>query len=212
MVHHTARYTRFVYLVKTILPLIAIGLLATVFLFTKERTLEGGLEFSKADFVALESGMRVTKPRFSGSNADGDVYYFSAELLLPDAPAPTKLLASGLSGEIRLFDGLTIEIAAKEAEIDLETRNIRLFEGTDLTFSNGLRARSDKIFADMDAGTLTSSGPIRATSPMGEIEAGNLRITTVRQGAEENRMIWFENGVRLTFTVQETPENEAPTE
>ncbi len=212
MAKHRPHYTRFVYFLKIILPLIAIGLLATVFLFTKERTLEGGLEFSKADFVALESGMRVTKPRFSGSNARGDIYNFSAELLLPDAPAPTKLLASGLSGEIRLFDGLKIEIAAKDAEIDLQTRSIKLLGGTDLTFSNGLRARSVKIFADLDAGSLTSDGPIRATSPMGTIEAGNLRITTVRTGEEENRMIWFENGVTLTFTLQNAPEDKAPTE
>ncbi len=212
MLKRTLNYSRFISLLKIILPLIAIGLMATVFLFTKERTLDGGLQFSKADFVALQSGMQVTKPRFSGSNANGDIYDFTAEVLHPDAPKPTKVTATGLSGEIRLFDGQTIELAARNAEVDLKARTIRFDGGTTVVFSDGLRGESQQVFADLDTGQLNTDGPVTASSPMGKIEAGNLKTETIRQGEAEKRMIWFENGVKLVFNMTTPNDDKAGSE
>ncbi len=199
-------YSRFVYTLKIVLPLIAIGLLSTVFLFTKDRTLEGGLRFSKADFATLESGMQVSKPRFSGSNAQGDTYNFTADVLYPDAPKPTRLAATGLSGEMQMLDGLAIQLSAKQADINLNDRTVRLFNGTDVVFSDGFRAKTGSIFANLEAGTLNTAGTVRATSPMGKIAAGNLRVETLRINERENRMIWFENGVKLTFKTGNPPD------
>lgn len=205
-------YSRFVSLLKIIMPLIAIGLMATVFLFTKDRALDGGLQFSKADFVALEAGMQVTKPRFSGSNAQGDTYNFTAEVMHPDAPKPSKIAATGLSGEIRFFEGLSVELSARSAEVDLDARTLRFDDGTTVVFSDGLRATSEQVFADLDTGQINTYGPITASSPMGKIVAGNLKTETIHHDEQENRMIWFENGVKLVFNMTTPIENKAGTE
>lgn len=194
-------YSRFIYYVKIILPLIAIGLLATVFLFTTPRTLEGGLTFSKADLLTLQGGMQIDKPRFSGSNTAGDIYDFSAELVQPDAPKPSLLDVSGLSGEIRFIKGGKLLLGADKAEYRIAEQELRMLENVMVLFSEGFYAKTTGLLAELRSGRLISDGFISASAPMGEIEAGLLRI---EQDSQENRMIWFENGVKLTLNVQNT--------
>lgn len=201
-------YSRYISFAKIILPLIAIALLATVFLFTTERTIEGGLSFSKADLVSLESGMLVSKPRFSGSNASGDVYYFSAEMLRPDAPSPTSLQATNLSGEITFLQGTSVQLSAGAAEMGIESKTMSLTSGVAIVFSDGFRATSDNLFAELDVGRLTTNGPVTALSLMGNIQAGNLRVETENRDGAENRMIWFENGVKLALKLDDTEAGE----
>jgi len=202
-------YTRFIQLVKVIMPLVAIALLSTVFLFTKNKTLEGGFEFAKADFLALESGMQVTKPRISGSNKQGDTFYFSASVLVPDAPKPEKLTAQNLSGEIRFLDGVTLDLSARAAEMNITDHTIQLSGEALVVFSNGLRATTDHVFADLDNGSLTTDGDVRAVGEMGVIEAGNLRIETIRMEDSEKRMIWFENNVKVVLNMATPEQNKA---
>lgn len=202
-------YSRFIYYVKIILPLIAIALLSTVFLFTKERTLEGGLTFSKADLLSLKTGMRLSKPRFSGSNAQGDVYDFSAQLVLPDAPNPSMLEAVGLSGEIRFIQGEKLLLNAGKAEYRVNTQALRLLDGISIAFSNGFHAKSEELLAELEIGRLTTKGAVIASSPMGNIEAGSLRVEQELQNGEEKRMIWFENGVKLVFNLQDDTADKA---
>lgn len=196
-------YSRYISIIKIILPLVAIALLATVFLFTTERTIEGGLNFSPADLVSLESGVLISKPRFSGSNAQGDEYNFSADLVRPDAPNPTSLKASGLSGEIIFLQGTSVQLSAGEADFAFDARTMRLTDGVAIVFSDGFRASSENLFAELDMGRLTTNGPVTALSLMGNIQAGNLRVETEKHGEEENRMIWFENGVKLVIKLED---------
>lgn len=194
-------YSRYVSVAKVILPLIAIALLATVFLFTSERTIDGGFEFSKTDLVSLEAGLLVSKPRFSGSTAGGDEYNFIAEYLRPDAPKPTIVQAERISGEIHYLQGTTVQISAQEAVVGLEDRTVRLSKGVSVVFSDGFRASSDNLFAELNESRLTTNGPVTALSLMGNISAGNLRVENVLKDGEENQMIWFEKGVKLVINL-----------
>ncbi len=190
-------YSRSVYFLKIVLPMIAIGLLATVFLFTTERTIPGGLNFSPADLDSLESGMQVISPRFSGSSENGDVYSFSASRILPDNPKPKIVTAESLSGQISFLQGTTMLLNAGKAVFQLEDRTMNLFDGMTIVFSDGFRAHAEQMFADLRNGSLETVGTVTATSPMGDIEAGKLRVVTTEENGEENRMIWFEDGVTL---------------
>lgn len=205
-------YTRFVTVTKVVLPLIAIGLLGTVFLFTNDDSLEGGFSFSKADLDTLESGMRIEKPRMFGSNPNGDLYNFVADALLPDSLTPSLVEAQRISGEIQYQTGGSVQITADKAEFMLEGNQIRLSGSTLVVMSDGTRVTGEGLLAELDSGKLTSNGAISATSPLGDIQAGNFRVELVGINDEEKQMIWFENGVMLSFKPESWTKEEATTE
>ncbi len=205
-------YTRFVRITKVVLPLIAIGLLGTVFLFTNDDSLEGGFTFSKADLDTLESGMRIVKPRLFGSNPNGDLYNFVADTLLPDSLTPSLVEARKISGEIQYQTGGTLQLSAGKAEFMLEGNQIRLSDGMLVVLPDGTRVTGEGLLAELDTGKLTSNGAVSVTSPLGKIQAGNFRVERVEVDGEEKQMIWFENGVMLSFKPESWTEEEATTE
>ncbi len=205
-------YSRFISIVKIVLPLIALGLLATVFLFTKDNELEGGFRFSKTDLQTLESGMQVVKPRLFGSNPAGDVYNFVADKLAPDSLTPSLIAADQLSGEIQFYSGTALQMTAKKAEFLLEGQTIRLSDGMLLVTSDGIRITGEGLLANLDTGEMDSDGGVEAVSAMGSIQAGNFRIERVEADGEEKQMLWFENGVMLSFRPESWENKEATTE
>jgi lipopolysaccharide export system protein LptC len=205
-------YTRFVTVTKVVLPLIAIGLLGTVFLFTSDDSLEGGFSFSEADLDTLESGMRIVKPRMFGSNPNGDLYNFVADELLPDSLTPSLVEAQKISGEIQYQTGGTVQLSAGKAEFMVEGNQIRLSGGMLVVTSDGSRVTGEGLLAELDTGKLISNGAVSATSPLGSIQAGNFRVELVETNDEEKQMIWFENGVMLSFKPESWTKEEATTE
>lgn len=205
-------YTRFITITKVVLPLIAIGLLGTVFLFTTDDSLEGGFSFSKAELDSLESGMQIVKPRMFGSNANGDVYNFVAAALLPDSLTPSLVEAQNISGEIHYQTGGTVQLSADKAEFMLEGNQIRLSGGMLVVMADGARVTGEGLLAQLDTGKLTSNGAISATSPLGDIQAGNFRVELIDVDGEEKQMLWFENGVKVSFRPESWTEEEATTE
>jgi len=205
-------YTRFVTITKVILPLIAIGLLGTVFLFTTDDSLDGGFSFTKAELDTLDSGMRIVKPRMFGSISNGDLYNFVADALLPDSLTPSLVEALNISGEIQFQTGGTVQLSAGKAEFMLEGNLIRLSGGMLVVTADGARVTGEGLLADLNTGNLTSNGAVSATSPLGNIQAGNFRVELVGVDNEEKQMIWFENGVMLCFRPESWTNEEATTE
>ena len=60
--------------------------------------------------------------------------------------------------------------------------------------SDGHELRASRARLEADANTLTAEGPVKASGPMGRIEAGSLRVE--RRG-EDGDFIWFENRVKV---------------
>ena len=205
-------YSRFVTITKVVLPLIAIGLLGTVFLITNDDSLEGGFSFSQSDLNALESGLRIDKPRMFGSNPKGDLYNFVADTLLPDSLTPSLIEAQNISGEINYQSGEVIQLSAGKAEFMLEGNQLRLSEGMLVVMSDGSRIVGNGLLAELDTGKITSEGAITATGPLGDIQAGNFRVGYVGKEDEEKQMIWFENGVMLSFKPESWKTEKATTE
>ena len=205
-------YTRLITITKVVLPLIAIGLLGTVFLVTNDEAQEGGFTFTKADLNSLESGMRIDKPRMFGSNPNGDLYNFVADALLPDSLTPSLVEAQQISGEIKYQTGGNIQLSAQKAEFMLEGNQIRLSGGMLAVMSDGARVTGEGLLAELDTGKLTSNGSVSVTSPLGSIQAGNFRVELIGEGDEEKQMIWFENGVMLSFRPESWTTEEATTE
>ena len=81
-------YSRVVAVLKVGLPLIALALLAGLFLAPREE--ERGVVFSPGDVEAFGEGLRISNPTFTGTTRGDDRFRFTAELVVPDAAPPER--------------------------------------------------------------------------------------------------------------------------
>ena len=125
---------------------------------------------------------------------------------------PSLIEAQNISGEINYQSGEVIQLSAGKAEFMLEGNQLRLSEGMLVVMSDGSRIVGNGLLAELDTGKITSEGAITATGPLGDIQAGNFRVGYVGEEDEEKQMIWFENGVMLSFKPESWKTEKATTE
>lgn len=189
-------HSRLVAILKVGLPLLALLLLASLFLISPDDGLEGELVFSQGDLAALGSGLRITRPTFSGMTRGEDPFRFTAELVVPDAAPPTRAEVTGLSGEIDFAGGPGVAVAAETAELDIEAQRMALDGAVRVETTDGYRVTAPAMDVDLRGGVLEAAGPVETVGPMGSITAGSLRIAPGEAGPP---VISFGDGVRLVY-------------
>lgn len=205
--------TRLVAILKVGLPLVALGMIATLFLIPADDGPQGGgISFTEGDMEALGEGMSVTSPILTGTSESNDRFRFTAERVVPDAAPPTRADMTRVAGEIDFDRGTTMRVSAPVAAFDLESQRIALGGPVLIDTSDGYAMRAEAMDLDLARGVLEAGQSVTASGPLGEITSGTLRIEPGSSsgssagdapgdasGDAEARLFSFGNGVRLIY-------------
>ncbi len=195
-------YSRLVAVLKVGLPLIALAMLAGLFLISEDRRPGGELVFSEADLKALGEGLRVTGPVFSGMTEANDRFRFTAAAVVPDAAPPTRAEIDTLSGRIDLANGLGIDLSAERGAIDLATQVMDLAGSVRVVTTDGYDFAADTVSVDLAGGGLEAQGAVAGSGPMGDIVADALSVSPPSEdggGRGGARRFHFKDNVRLLY-------------
>ncbi|GIX15781.1 MAG: hypothetical protein KatS3mg118_3740 [Paracoccaceae bacterium] len=194
------RYSRAVRFLRVALPLAALALMSTIFLFTRDGPAPG-IRFSARDFAALQQGLRLSLPRFSGTTEAGEPFVVSADWALPDAPDPAEIRLHAIRATITLADGREVALTAADGLLMPRAQTVELTGGVEVTTTDGYRAETDRASADLRRRILIAPGPVTAEGPLGRIEAGRLSVLRPdpRKDPDAEELIVFEDRVRLVY-------------
>lgn len=185
------RHTRRVRVLRVLLPLTAVGLIASVFLFPRGFL---GSDFGLSGLSLDPSeGLRLVNPNITGVTDDGRRYRIVADWALPDAPDPSVIELGPVLGELARDADRTLTLRAGSGTYRPEANRLRL-EG-DVTVDSGDGHSLDVLSADVDFATqrLSAAGPVQGRTPMGTIEAGSMRA----ERGDGGDLVWFEDRVRV---------------
>lgn len=189
------RYSQFVGWLKIILPLAAIALFSTLFLFAQGRGGNGTIPFAEVEEIAREN--RLSSPDFTGVSDDGTLFSLTATSArpLPDQSHVVAIDDIRLSVESR--EGLGVNVIAGVASFDSVTR-VAMIEGlARVASTDGYMMETRGLRAQIDDGTLESLGPLEVRAPFGEMTAGHLVVSRSTNG--DGLQMLFNQGVRLVY-------------
>ena len=191
-------YSRLVAILKVVLPLLALGLLSTLFLVSHRITdSTGSIPFAKLDLAERAREQQITAPFFSGRTSGGHLVSFSAASARPDPDDPARSSAIKMDARIDFSDGSKITISSETASID-NSNHIATFAGGVLLISSlGYELRTDTLIAHMREGRLVAPKTLRGVTPGGTLEAGALEVTGGRTSGETT--LFFSDGVKLIY-------------
>lgn len=195
-------HTWFVGWVKIILPLVAIGLLSTMFLFARSPSETPDIPVAQLEELAREQ--QITSPQFSSVTDDGSVVAVSAKNAKPESGSATTLLVEDLNIDVDSADGTTMNVTSGMSILNSKDRTARLNGLSRVTTSSGYTMETVGISADLRTGEIISDGPLEVHAPFGELSAGKVRIAVSKDG--DGQQMLFTQGVRLLYT----PENTQP--
>ena len=191
-------HSRVVAVLKVGLPLVALALLAGLFLGNGEDSGGDGVVFSPGDVEALGEGLQISNPTFTGTTRGGDRFRFTAEQVAPDAAPPKRAAILRPAGTVEMKDGPSVTLEAETGDLDVPTQRMDLAGHVRIETSEGYRIDTERATLDLRAGSFVSGMEVRSVGPLGTITSGSL-VVAPAAGTGEARRFSFGNGVRLVY-------------
>ncbi len=201
MARYDNLHSRLVAMFKVALPLVALAILSTLFLISRTIDPEGAIPFSEVDIEDRVREPRMTAPDWAGMTEDGAAVSITASEARPGQGEGASPSATALTAVFDMPDGERANLRADRGALDQDGKALTVEGGVVITTGSGYRITSDAMTAQLDRTRLESPGPVAATGPLGEIDAGGMLMT---QDAEKpgGYVLVFKSGVRLIYTPQ----------
>jgi lipopolysaccharide export system protein LptC len=191
-------HSRLVVWAKVTLPLLALGLLATLFLFSRQIDPTDAIPYAEVDVEERAREPRLTQPTYAGVTSDGSALSLSADEARPDNTAGVGT-ATKIVGLLETPDGARVDMVAANGELDTEAGLMTLDGGVSLTTTSGYSIQTQALIAKLDRTGLASPGAVTATGPMGRIDAEEMMLTQDPAKADAYLLV-FKGHVKLLYT------------
>lgn len=194
-VMHIDRYSRMVAWLKVTLPLVALGMLSTLFLISRAVDPPSTIPFADNEVQERLINQQVTGPYYSSMSANGDQLAVIAETMTGRTGADGTNKAKNVNIEMDMANGSQITVIGNDALINIANDRSQLTGDVVVTTSSGYVIYSDELLLRMSVTDVTSPGAVRATTPLGDLAAGTMRFF-VPEGQEDGQWV-FTKGVKL---------------
>jgi lipopolysaccharide export system protein LptC len=194
-----SKYSRMIAWLKILLPIMALVLLSTTFMLSKDSDPAANVPISGGtdpDGVVRE---QVTDPYFAGTTTSGGSLTMTARSARP-MPDSDEVEADTLTAVIVMKDGSEIELSAPLANLSDKRDDAQMTGGVTVSSSTGYTLTTDSLDAALSRVEVQSLGPVEGTSPAGQLSAGKMRITSGETG--DDVQLLFTDGVKLIYTPQ----------
>lgn len=188
-------YSILVAWLKVLLPLMALLLLSTLFLLSRNIDPTATIPFADTEIKDRLSGQQITGPFFSGATDSGDLVTVSAGKM--STRTGLKNEAEDFSARIDLTSGTWVTVRADRGQFDLASSQSDLAGNVVITTSSGYTLTSDALLANFDHLVLHSPGSVSGNGPIGVLDAGQMRLTG--GSGDTNAQLLFTNGVKLIY-------------
>ncbi len=188
-------HSRIVFWLKIVLPMLALALLSTIFLVSRNIGGDGTIPFSDVDLDAMARDQRLGAPEYSGTTTAGDALRITGQSVTPTTDGAT---AVGVAADWNRNGTQRISLVAAGLALDQTAGRVTFTGDVVLTTSNGYTIRSQELRALLDRTEIESPGPVTAKAPYGQLDAGSMRYAPGRDQAA-NEVLVFNKGVRLIY-------------
>lgn len=198
MIAYDNNYSRFVAWTKVILPVVALGVLSTLFLFSRNIDPSQSIPYTEVDVEGLADKQRIGAPNYAGVTEDGSAISVTAKSARPDPDNPQRIHATDLTTVIEDAKGGRIDISSGAGEINSKQNIVILRGGVEIITSTGFTIETSGLTASLDETSVISDGEISAMGPLGVINAGKL-VLQPKNGPNAPHLLVFKGGVKVVY-------------
>jgi lipopolysaccharide export system protein LptC len=188
------RYSRFVGLMKILLPLGALGLVAAVIAWPGMDMRPGSLPLSFTDIKADDKGLTMKSPRYVGADRDGQPYTVTADNATQDKLDPERVDLVNPEADMTLKSGRWVNLKADQGLYRPKAQKLDLNGKVEVHTDDGWEAHGTQVVVDLEEGSARSAQPVTGQGPSGTLSADRFSVL------ERGRRLVFEGNVRMTIT------------
>ncbi|MGB3407141.1 MAG: hypothetical protein WBA67_06565 [Jannaschia sp.] len=189
-------HTRIVKGARVILPVLALGLLSTLFLLARTVNPDDALPFADVDVSERARDQQLTAPRFAGVSRDGTEYSLIADVARPEPTDPRVLWAETVNLHLTDAAGVGAIITSLAGQIDTASRNLILEGNVFIVTSSGYELRAERMEGSLGRLDIRATGGVTGDGPLGTLRADEVSLSEQDGGAQR---LLFTGGVDLLY-------------
>ena len=201
------RYSRFVTVMKVVLPAIATLLLALVIIYSVIGRSNDNVTVSMTALNAVENDKQMVKPRLTGNDGRGQAFTVTASAVGQEigASADKSLMTLfDVESDINMGNKSWTKVEAKRGVLDGKQKKLTLTGAINIYSDLGYECHTDAALYDIAKGVLTSKRPIQCQGPLGVIQGNGF------EGLKKAEQFKLTGGVKTTFYPPRREKKDAP--
>lgn len=198
MASYDNSYSRFVAFTKITLPIVALGILSTLFLFSRNIDPSQSIPYAKVDVENLAKEQRLGAPNYAGVTEDGSAISITAQSAQPDLDNPDRILANDITAKIEDANGGHLDITSGSGVINSKHQILILKGGVHIVTSSGFIIDTSGITSSLGITSVVTDGEITADGPLGLLKAGKMEVLP-QNGPKASHLLVFKGGVKLIY-------------
>jgi lipopolysaccharide export system protein LptC len=190
----SGRYSRFVGLMKLVLPMSAVTLVVLVIAWPYLTKGHAGLPISFSS-IEVDDGESIymTNARYFGSDANEQPFTVVAEKVNRQSDDPDIVQFTLPKAEIQLDDGRWIALAANRGTLYQDKQTLTLDGAVSIFSDEGYEFHTERAEIDLHTNTAYGRDPVEGEGPLGLLNAEGFRLD------RDDGRLRFEGGVRLVL-------------
>lgn len=190
-------YSRFVGMMKMLLPMMALALAAAIFAWPGEFDDPRLLDISFVEPKGKEAEkLTMLNPRYLGTDAEQRPFVVTAKLAEQDPKDQRQVTLTAVQADMASADGAWFSVSARSGIYHQGNNNLYLVGPIDLFSDAGYEFHSGSANVDLNAGTAETVDKVEGHGPFGTIRADRLLI------GERGNVLRFEGHVSLIIVPQ----------
>jgi lipopolysaccharide export system protein LptC len=170
-------HTRFVAMMKWVLPVTAAGLVAIMVVWSQDRDQDRAFTLGQST-VRVEdvAGQRVVNARYTGTDNHDRPYTITAEALAQASRDTDVIQLNGPKADVALGDASWAALTAPTGTYSRKERLLHLAGGVNLFHDRGYEFHTERAVIDLGLSSARGDDPVDGQGPFGTLQSDGFRI------------------------------------
>lgn len=174
---HNVFYSRFVSLMKVVLPATAVALASLVLFWPQLNPLDNRFRLKPVQ-VGIDDleNLRMVSPRFVGTDARNQPFAITADQATQEAGGSDVTALANPKGDLTLNNGSWIALTALEGQYFKQSRILDLWDEVNVFHDAGYEIKTRRAKADLGVGDVYGDDPVEGQGPDSQLRGQGFRI------------------------------------
>jgi lipopolysaccharide export system protein LptC len=172
----TLRYTRFVRLMKGMLPIAAAAVVASVVAYSVAPRHSDRVSLTYQRMGRLRNDLAMIKPRLTGADAKGNPFTITAEAAIQDSPGSHRATLDKVDADLQLDGQRWLNASAQAGFFDMDAGTLKLNGGISLYTDSGYEIHTKSADVDIKKTLISGADKVNGHGPPGSFSADRFQI------------------------------------
>jgi lipopolysaccharide export system protein LptC len=170
------RYSRFVTVMKRVLPISAGLLIAAVIAYSLVPRQSEKLKLPTTEVGEINNDLTMTKPKLTGTDKKGNPFVITADAAIQDPSNVKRATLKMVEADLTLDKNRWLNVTARHGFIDMEKSLLTLDSGIAIYSDDGYELHTTRADVDLKKGLFKGPDVVTGHGPAGTLRADSFEL------------------------------------